>query len=93
MPTGASTADLALLVVSAESGLTAQTKRHLLIVSALGVRQIVAAVNKMDLVSWSQSDFAKLEAEFRAFVRDLDFDEIAFIPWGKRPTSRRNANI
>jgi sulfate adenylyltransferase large subunit len=80
MATGASTADLALLVVSAESGLTAQTKRHLLIVSAVGVRQIVAAVNKMDLVGWSQSDFAKLEAEFRAFVRDLDFEAIALIP-------------
>jgi bifunctional enzyme CysN/CysC len=50
MATGASTADLALLVVGAESGLTVQTKRHLLIVSALGVRQIVVAVNKMDLV-------------------------------------------
>jgi len=47
MATGASTADLALLVVSAESGLTAQTKRHLMIVSALGVRHIVIAVNKM----------------------------------------------
>jgi bifunctional enzyme CysN/CysC len=80
MATGASTADLALLVVSAESGLTVQTKRHLLIVSALGVRQIVAAVNKMDLIGWSQSDFAKLEAEFRLFVRDLDFDETTFIP-------------
>jgi sulfate adenylyltransferase large subunit len=80
MATGASTADLALLVVSAESGLTAQTKRHLLIVSALGVRQIVVAVNKMDLVGWSRSKFAVLEAEFRAFVKDLDFDDVALIP-------------
>jgi sulfate adenylyltransferase large subunit len=80
MATGASTADLALLVVSAETRLTAQTKRHLLIVSALGVRQIVTAVNKMDLVGWSQSAFAKLEVEFRAFVKELDFDDICFIP-------------
>jgi sulfate adenylyltransferase large subunit len=80
MATGASTADLALLVVSTESGLTGQTKRHLLIVSALGVRNIVVAVNKMDLVGWSRSGFARLEAEVRAFVRDLDFDEVAFIP-------------
>jgi len=80
MATGASTADLALLVVSAENGLTRQTKRHLLIVSALGVRQIVAAVNKMDLVGWSQSKFAVLEAEFRTFVKDLDFDDITLIP-------------
>jgi sulfate adenylyltransferase large subunit len=80
MATGASTADLALLVVSAETRLTTQTKRHLLIVSALGVRQIVAAVNKMDLVGWSQSVFAELEAEFRAFVKELNFDNICFIP-------------
>ena len=80
MATGASTADLALLVVSAESGLTGQTKRHLLIVSTLGVRQIAVAVNKMDLVDWSQSKFAALEIEFRAFVKDLDFDEVALLP-------------
>jgi sulfate adenylyltransferase large subunit len=80
MATGASTADLALLVVSAESGLTGQTKRHLLIVSALGVRQIVVAVNKMDLVGWSQSQFAALKADLRAFARYLDFDEVALIP-------------
>jgi len=80
MATGASTADLALLVVSAESGLTAQTKRHLMIVSALGVRHIVIAVNKMDLVGWSQSTFAMLEAEFGTFTKDLDFDRVAFVP-------------
>jgi sulfate adenylyltransferase large subunit len=80
MATGASTADLALLVVSAESGLTKQTRRHLLIVSALGVRQIVVAVNKMDRVGWSRSEFAELESEVRAFVSDLDFTTLAFIP-------------
>jgi sulfate adenylyltransferase large subunit len=80
MATGASTADLALLVVSAESGLTKQTRRHLLIVSALGVRQIFVAVNKMDLVDWSQSAFAALESRFRAFAKDLNFDEVVFIP-------------
>jgi sulfate adenylyltransferase large subunit len=80
MATGASTADLALLVVSAESGLTVQTKRHLLIVSALGVRQIVVAVNKMDRVGWSRSEFGELEAEFRAFADDLDFATSAVIP-------------
>jgi sulfate adenylyltransferase large subunit len=80
MATGASTADLALLVVSAESGLTKQTRRHLLIVSALGVRQIVVAVNKMDRVGWSRSDFAELAAEVRAFANDLDFATFAFIP-------------
>jgi sulfate adenylyltransferase large subunit len=80
MATGASTADLALLVVSAESGLTKQTRRHLLIVSALGMRQIVVAINKMDRVGWSRSEFAELEAEVRAFANKLDFATLAFIP-------------
>jgi sulfate adenylyltransferase large subunit len=80
MATGASTADLALLVVSGESGLTRQAKRHLLIVTTLGVRQIVVAVNKMDLVGWSQSRFATLEAELHGFATDLTFDEITIIP-------------
>jgi sulfate adenylyltransferase large subunit len=80
MATGASTADLALVLVSAETGLTCQTKRHTLIVSTLGVRQLAVAVNKMDLIDWSRPKFAALEAQFRAFVKDLDFDEIAFIP-------------
>jgi sulfate adenylyltransferase large subunit len=80
MATGASTADLALLLVSAESELTRQTKRHTLIVSTLGVRQLVVAVNKMDLVGWSESKFAALEGEFRAFVKDLDLQEVVFIP-------------
>jgi len=80
MATGASTADLALLVISADAGLTSQTKRHLLIVSTLGVQRIVAAVNKMDLVGWSQSVFAEIEAEFRSFVKDLGFSGVFFIP-------------
>jgi sulfate adenylyltransferase large subunit len=80
MATGASTADLALILVSAETGLTRQTKRHTLIVSTLGVRQLVIAVNKMDLVGWSRSKFAALEAEFRTFVKDLQFDEVVFVP-------------
>jgi sulfate adenylyltransferase large subunit len=80
MATGASTADLALLVVSAANGLTKQTKRHLLIVAALGVRQIVVAVNKMDLIGWSSSEFAALEAQFRTFVKDIELDDLGFIP-------------
>jgi sulfate adenylyltransferase large subunit len=80
MATGASTADLALMLINAETGLTSQTKRHTLIASVLGMRQFVVAVNKMDLVAWSQSKFAALEAEFRAFVNDLDLDGVVFIP-------------
>jgi len=79
MATGASTADLALLLVSAADGLTRQTRRHALIVSTLGVRHFVVAVNKMDLVDWSESRFAALESEIRAFARDLDVDDVTFI--------------
>jgi sulfate adenylyltransferase large subunit len=84
MATGASTADLALILVNAAAGLTAQTKRHSLIVSTLGVRRLVVAVNKMDLVDWSQAAFAEIEANFRAFAADLDFTDIVFVPVSAR---------
>jgi sulfate adenylyltransferase subunit 1 len=66
MATGASTADLALLLVSAANGLTRQTRRHARIVSMLGVRHIVVASNKMDAVAWSESRFTVIATEFRA---------------------------
>jgi sulfate adenylyltransferase large subunit len=84
MATGASTADLALILVNAAAGLTAQTKRHSLIVSTLGVRRLLVAVNKMDLVDWSETAFARIEADFRAFAADLDFADIVFIPVAAR---------
>jgi sulfate adenylyltransferase large subunit len=84
MATGASTADLALLLVSAREGITPQTKRHALIVSTLGVRHIVVAVNKMDLVGWQQAPFAAIEAEFRKFAEDLGVNELVFIPLAAR---------
>lgn len=84
MATGASTADLALLLVSAADGLTPQTRRHGIIVSTLGVRRFVVAINKMDLVGWSQSRFVELQAEFRAFLRDLDVHDVTFIPLSAR---------
>jgi sulfate adenylyltransferase large subunit len=84
MATGASTADLALLLVSAREGITPQTKRHALIVSTLGVRHIVVAVNKMDLVGWQQAPFDALEAEFRKFAEDLGVNELVFIPVAAR---------
>src|SRR5438105_11119598 len=68
MATGASTADLALILVNAAAGLTRQTRRHSLIVSTLGVRHLVVAVNKMDLVDWSQQSFNRIAEEFRAFA-------------------------
>jgi sulfate adenylyltransferase large subunit len=84
MATGASTADAAILLIDVRSGLTSQTKRHSLIVSALGVRHLVVAVNKMDLADWSQDSFAAVEREFRAFAKSLTVDEIVFIPLSAR---------
>jgi sulfate adenylyltransferase large subunit len=84
MATGASTADLALILVNAQAGLTRQTKRHSLIVSTLGVRHVLLAVNKMDLVDWSEEAFAKIEADFRAFAKNLDDAEIVCIPIAAR---------
>jgi bifunctional enzyme CysN/CysC len=84
MATGASTADLALILVSAADGITSQTRRHALIASMLGVRQFVVVINKMDLVGWSESRFALVEAEFRAFARDLQADDIVSIPVAAR---------
>ncbi|MBI4275601.1 MAG: DUF2061 domain-containing protein [Rhizobiales bacterium] len=84
MATGASTADLALILVNAQSGMTPQTRRHSLIVTTLGVRNLVVAVNKMDLVAWSQPAFAAVEKDFRAFARNLNVDGIVFIPTSAR---------
>ncbi len=84
MATGASTADLALLLVSAADGLTRQTKRHAVIVSTLGVRRFVVAVNKMDLIDWSKSKFVAIEVELRALAKSLDVDDIVCIPLSAR---------
>jgi sulfate adenylyltransferase large subunit len=84
MATGASTADLALILVNAQAGLTRQTRRHSLIVSTLGVRHLVIAVNKMDLVGWSQDTFAAIEAEFRSFAAELGVSDVVCIPMSAR---------
>jgi sulfate adenylyltransferase large subunit len=80
MATGASVADLALILVSADEGLTRQTKRHAVVLSMLGVRNIVLAVNKMDSVGWSEVVFRGMEAQFRDFAAALGVDEIVAIP-------------
>jgi sulfate adenylyltransferase large subunit len=82
MATGASTADLALILVSAPDGMTRQTRRHALILSMLGVRHFVVVINKMDLVGWSEQRFASLEAELRAFAQNLQVDDLVVIPVG-----------
>lgn len=80
MATGASTADIAVVLVDARKGITRQTRRHSLLVSMLGIRQIVLAVNKMDAVGWSEARFGEIASEFRAFSADLGFDDVAAIP-------------
>jgi sulfate adenylyltransferase large subunit len=80
MATGASVADLALILVSAEEGLTRQTKRHAVVLSMLGVRNIVLAVNKMDRVGWSEVLFRSMEAQFREFAAALGIDDVVSIP-------------
>ncbi len=80
MATGASTANLAILLVDARAGLMVQTRRHSFICSLLGIKHIVLAVNKMDLVDFSQERFEEIEREYRAFAQKLKFDTIQCIP-------------
>ena len=80
MATGASTAQAAVLLIDARKGLLSQTKRHSRIVSMLGIRHVALAVNKMDLVDWSQSVFDEIELAYRCFAEDLRFETITAIP-------------
>ena len=80
MATGASTAQLAVLLIDARKGVLVQTKRHSRIVRMLGLRHVVIAVNKMDLIGWDANAFARIEAEYRRFAVELGFSRIDFIP-------------
>ena len=80
MATGASTADVAVILVDARQGLTRQTRRHALLVSNLGIRRVVLAVNKMDLIGWSQDRFTEIVKGFSEFAAGLHFAEIRPIP-------------
>jgi bifunctional enzyme CysN/CysC len=80
MVTGASTADLAILLIDARKGILAQTRRHAAIASLLGIRQVVLAVNKMDLVGFDESVFASIRHDFRALLGKLEFDQLTPIP-------------
>ena len=80
MATGASTADIAILLVDGRHGLSRQTRRHALLVSLLGIRRVVLAINKMDLVGWSQDRFEAIVADFAAFARPLAFLDVTAIP-------------
>ena len=80
MVTGASTADLAVVLVDARNGLTEQSRRHAFLTTLLRVPHMVLAVNKMDLVDYSREVFDRICAEFSAFAARLDIGDLAFVP-------------
>src|SRR5262249_41687478 len=80
MVTGASTADLAVILIDARKGVLTQTRRHSFLVSQIGIRRVVLAVNKMDLVGWSESAFAKIVRDYREFAARLGIEEVLAIP-------------
>ena len=80
MVTGASTADLAVILIDARKGVLTQTRRHSYLVSMLGIRKVVLAINKMDLVDYSHEIFDTIVAEYRDFARQIDLHEIVAIP-------------
>ncbi|GGC57755.1 sulfate adenylyltransferase subunit CysN [Marinobacter halophilus] len=80
MATGASTAQLAILMIDARHGVMTQTRRHSFIASLLGIRHIVVAVNKMDLVDFSEQRFNEIRDEYQAFATRLGLNDIRFVP-------------
>ena len=80
MVTGASTADLAVLLVDATKGISTQTRRHAHIVSLLGIRNVVLAVNKMDLIDYDQASFASIRDSFGELASDLCIDHCVAVP-------------
>ena len=80
MATGASTADLAVILVDARKGLLVQTRRHSYIVSLLGIRRVVLAINKMDLVGYDQAVFNAITADYQTLAERLGIDRVVAIP-------------
>ncbi len=80
MATGASTAELAILLVDARNGILTQTKRHSFIVSLLGIKNIILAINKMDLVNYDENNYEKISSEYKLFSKKLNFEKIQSIP-------------
>ncbi|MFQ1803113.1 sulfate adenylyltransferase subunit CysN [Aeromonas veronii] len=80
MATGASTCDLAIILIDARKGVLDQTRRHSFIASLLGIKQFVVAVNKMDLVEFSQEVFERISADYREFAKKLSVDTIHIVP-------------
>lgn len=80
MATGASTCDLAVILIDARHGVQTQTKRHSFIASLLGIKHIIVAINKMDLVDYSEATFNRIKEDYLAFVQNLNLHDIRFIP-------------
>jgi bifunctional enzyme CysN/CysC len=80
MATAASTAELAVLLIDASKGLLTQTRRHSHIVSLFGIREVVAVVNKMDAVGWSESEFERISEAYLAFAAGLGFANVLCVP-------------
>ena len=80
MATGASTAELAVILVDARKGVLTQTRRHSFIVSLIGIKTVVLAVNKMDLVGYEEAVFRRIEAEYRQFAESLGIAAVTAIP-------------
>lgn len=80
MATGASTADLAIILIDARHGVVEQTKRHSFITSLLGIKHVLVAINKMDLVEFSQEVFEQIRSDYKEFAVRLDIPDLHFIP-------------
>lgn len=80
MVTGASTADIAIVIVDARKGILTQTRRHSYLVSLIGIRKLVVAINKMDLVNYGEKVFLKIVADYRAMSTQMGINDIMFIP-------------
>jgi len=80
MATGASNCNLAVILIDARYGVIKQTKRHSFICSLLGIKHVIVAVNKMDLVDWSEEKYEEIKEQYNAFVTRLNFSDIHFIP-------------
>ena len=80
MVTGASTADAAILMVDARKGILTQTRRHSYLVNLLGIRHVIVAINKMDLVDYSETVFRRIVEEYREFAARIGIEDVTFIP-------------
>ncbi|WP_375321581.1 sulfate adenylyltransferase subunit CysN [Aliivibrio logei] len=80
MVTGASTCDLAIVMVDARRGIQTQTRRHSYICSLLGIKHIIVAINKMDLMDYSQEVYQNIKADYREMAKSFNIDDIRFVP-------------